>query len=252
MRTWIFAAVIASVALAACQKNAPSPNAVPVEFRLTDAPVDYKHVFIDIQGIEMVVDGEPIVVENVQQGVYDLLALSGGMDTLLASITVEPGRLSQIRLILGENNELVLNDSTRHALQTPSAQQSGLKINVQRELITGEQPVFVLDFDAARSIVETGNGSYILKPVIKCLDESSVKVQGRVSPPVRSFVLFYSGVDTLSTYTGGSGKFVFRSVIPGTYGLAIYPDTASGLSPRIIEGIEVMPNQSVDLGEIGL
>lgn len=57
-------------------------------------------------------------------------------------------------------------DSVLHPLETPSAQDSGLKIKVDKDLnLDINTPTF--DFVAAQSIPETGNGTYKLKPVIR-------------------------------------------------------------------------------------
>ena len=58
-------------------------------------------------------------------------------------------------------------------LTTPSAQHSGLKLNVHAELTEGITYKILLDFDAARSIVKTGSGAYNLKPVIRTITEAT-------------------------------------------------------------------------------
>jgi hypothetical protein len=60
----------------------------------------------------------------------------------------------------------VVLDGTTYPLSTPSAEQSGLKL--QEPNITGGIMYHVLlDFDANKSIVKLGNGGYKLKPVIR-------------------------------------------------------------------------------------
>ena len=44
-------------------------------------------------------------------------------------------------------------------LTTPSAQHSGLKLNVHAELTEGITYKILLDFDAVRSVVKTGSGA---------------------------------------------------------------------------------------------
>lgn len=68
-----------------------------------------------------------------------------------------------------KDDNSVMVDSVIHPLQTPSAQQSGLKIKIDKDLDL-DINTLTLDFDAEKSIVETGNGGYILKPVIKVKD----------------------------------------------------------------------------------
>lgn len=73
--------------------------------------------------------------------------------------------LKEMRLILGPNNTIMV-DSVLHDLETPSAEQSGLKIKVDKNLSLTLDSL-TIDFDAKQSIVETGNGKFILKPVIR-------------------------------------------------------------------------------------
>jgi hypothetical protein len=62
-----------------------------------------------------------------------------------------------------------MKDSVLYDLETPSAEQSGLKIKIDKNLgFTTDS--LTLDFDADKSILETGNGKFILKPVIKVKD----------------------------------------------------------------------------------
>jgi hypothetical protein len=81
-------------------------------------------------------------------------------DSLLAVQTI-----SQIRIVLGDSNTVMI-DSVLYDLKTPSAQNSGLKIQVHTQLIPDSTYVIMLDFDPEKSIKQTGNGKFILKPVI--------------------------------------------------------------------------------------
>ena len=110
-------------------------------------------------------DGEWIELDT-EAGIYNLLMYQNELDTVIASSDFPTGKVTQIRLLLGNNNYLVSGEDTTD-LFTPSAQQSGLKINFNYEIRPDEEMVVTLDFDAAKSIVVTGNGKHILKPVIK-------------------------------------------------------------------------------------
>src|SRR5687768_8418146 len=99
-----------------------------LEVRLTDAPADFEEVNIEIKSIEINSsenEGGWVSLANVKTGVYNLLDFTNGKDTLLASMNVPTGKVSQIRLILGENNSVKV-DGEVIPLKTPSAQQSGL------------------------------------------------------------------------------------------------------------------------------
>ena len=55
-------------------------------------------------------------------------------------------------------------------MDTPSAQQSGLKINLNKILVQDSLNDVLLDFDANESVVEKGNGGYSLKPVVRVFE----------------------------------------------------------------------------------
>ena len=64
-------------------------------------------------------------------------------------------------------NSVVPTGGGETALTMPSAQQSGLKMNVDIDVAAGQIADVVLDFDACKSVVRRGNsGQYNLKPVI--------------------------------------------------------------------------------------
>src|SRR5690242_8947336 len=148
----------------ACKKEeaTTSIGTTPVKVRMTDAPAAYDQVNVDIIGVEFKVNSGTTVNLNVNPGVYNLLDFANGVDTLIASADVPSGELSQVRLILGSNNTIVV-DGQPYPLETPSAMQSGLKLNVHTTLQPGVLYELLLDFDASQSIVVEGNGTYKLK-----------------------------------------------------------------------------------------
>src|SRR3546814_20987710 len=116
---------------------------------------------------------------------YNLLELVDGHDTLLVDAMIPSGKIHQLRLVLGDENWMTINGED-HALKTPSAQQSGLKLNINADVVPGIIYGLVLYFDVAKSIVEAGNsGKYILKPVIRTFledrksDGKGKRVSGR-------------------------------------------------------------------------
>src|SRR6478735_1059200 len=82
-----------------------------LEVRLTDAPGDYEEVNIDIQDVQVNTGSDEGGWKSLEinKGVYDILKLTNGLDTLLGKIELPVGRVSQIRLILGTNNTLKID-----------------------------------------------------------------------------------------------------------------------------------------------
>ena len=137
-----------------------------LQVRLTDAPVAYDKVNVDIREVRVNFrdDSTGWVPLSTNAGVYDLLKFQNGVDTLLATGTVQTGTVKEIRLILGPNNTVVVNGAT-FPLTIPSGSESGLKIKVSKKL-NATLETLIIDFDAALSIKQEANG-YKLRPVLK-------------------------------------------------------------------------------------
>ncbi|MBX2892511.1 MAG: DUF4382 domain-containing protein [Saprospiraceae bacterium] len=157
------------VAFFACTKddNSGTKDLVALHIRLTDGPGDYQQVNVDIKEVRIKAanDTSQWVSLNTNAGIYNLLDFQNGVDTLLATGMVPADVLKEVRFILGPDNSVMV-DSIVYPLQTPSAQQSGLKIKIDKSLNL-DINTLTLDFDAEQSVVKTGNGGFILKPVIK-------------------------------------------------------------------------------------
>jgi hypothetical protein len=136
--------------------------------KMTDAPGDYRQVNVDVRQVEIhYTNSSGWITLATNSGVYDLLTLQNNVTTLLATGTHIPaGRVDQMRLLLGNNNTVMLRDSTIHELKIPSSEQSGVKINVGAVIPSGRVIIITLDYDADRSVNMEGNGDYIMKPVI--------------------------------------------------------------------------------------
>lgn len=237
--------------ISACSDKNSSGNA-RVEVRLTDAPADYQEVNIDIQDLQIHSEGgdpnDGWQSLPVRKGVYNLLTLTNGLDTLLGTTTLPAGKIAQLRLVLGSTNSIRLNNVTA-PLSTPSAQQSGLKVQLNTELKDGITYKILLDFDAARSIVATGSGKYILKPVIRAVASTqNGAIKGTVSPATALPVVYaITGVDTVSTYANTSGQFLAGSLAPATYRLVLVSKAGATIEKS---GIVVTTGNVTDAGTI--
>lgn len=166
-----FAIVALSIiGFSSCSKNDDdTPSTLQV--RMTDAPTALEQVNVDIQSVMIKYrddDSDTLknwVTLNTTPGVYNLLALQNGVDTLIATGVVPERQIKEIRLVLGTNNT-VKNNGTVFPLTIPSGGESGLKIKFSKKLAAGLNPLLI-DFDAAMSVSQNGSGQYILKPVIK-------------------------------------------------------------------------------------
>ncbi len=236
-----------------------TPEAPRLEVRLTDAPGDYEKVIIDVVDVQVKFDSTWIDLDTDYAGSYDLIELTAGADTLLASSELPAGSLTQVRLILGEDN-FVQIDSVLIPLRTPSAQQSGLKINLANATLAPNQAyTLLLDFDAGRSVIRAGNsGNYNLKPVIRAelfpADLPGGGITGILSPAEGQYVFAYQTPgDTLGTYANETGAFSFVSIPAGSYTVEITPPTdSSGYSQQVLTDVIVTDGNLTDLGIIDL
>lgn len=241
---YLFFALL-SISLFSCNDKEEKTGKAKLEVRLVDAPAEYEAVYIDVKEIR-IHTSETAADEDqgwttlpTNQGIYNLLELTNGIDALLASEELPAGRVSQIRLILGENNSLV-EDGETIPLKTPSAQQSGLKLKINTTLEADLKYVIMLDFDAARSIVKAGNsGNYNLKPVIRTFVESDGgSLKGCTSPTTIQSLITVSqnGVVVASAYTN-DGCFLIKGLPAGTYQIKVEPPLA--YSPVTISDVVI-------------
>lgn len=236
-----------SLLIFACSKNdsVGGDGKARMQIFLTDDPGEYEAVFIDVEGIEINYSTDPNSgwqpLQNVNTGEYDLLKLVNDDDTMLADAELKTGRIEQIRLKLGSENYVQLKGQTnRIKLETPSAQQSGLKLNIHQDITEGVLYKLLLDFDVAKSIHKTGNGKYMLKPTIRTImDAIGGSIKGYVKPTTfQTLVLAIQGPDTsASTYTD-NGNYLIRGLGAGSYDLHFVP-TDTTYDKQIKTGIGV-------------
>lgn len=221
--------------------------------RLTDAPGDYEAVFVDVEEVVIKYNGGDDVLLGINAGIYNLLELTAGVNVLLFNDEVPAGNISQIRLVLGENNTIVVDGQTL-PLATPSAQQSGLKIQINENLEPGILYEFMLDFDVDKSIVSQGNGEYSLKPVIRATTVAeSGAISGTVIPiGALTMVTAVNGLTEISTYTNLQGEFLLSGVPDGIYTVTFQADLGLGLPPVVVNNVTVVQGEITTMGEIDL
>jgi hypothetical protein len=228
MKQYLFAAAFGILGLASCSKdddtntNNPGNNSgkATVSMRLTDGPADYDAVYLDIQQVEVTMEGSSaVMLTPIRPGQYDILRFRNGLDTLLLRTEVPAGKVGQIRLILGNNNYVVVN-GVSHQLTTPSGQTSGIKLNLQETFMAGGAYTIWIDFDAAKSIHQTGNGKYMLKPVIRAYSATTDgRIKGYVLPLAAGTTVYaINGVDTFAAIPDPvDGFFRITGLPQGSY-----------------------------------
>jgi hypothetical protein len=179
----------------------------------------------------------------------------------LGETPLDAGHYTQLRLVLSPNrngsplaNSIVLSGTTTEiALETPSAVQSGIKLIHQFTVSSGQRVDLLLDFDACKSIVKTGNNKYKLKPVIQVIPIELNGIEGFVDP-----ALFVNQVNvhhvSVSAQVNGeiiratmpnvtTGKFFLaRLAAPANYNVVL---TADDRATKVIAGVPVASSTGI-------
>ena len=156
-------AAVALLGLAGCSKSSDEgANSSKLEVRLTDAPGDFRSVFLDVRQVEVHLkeenDPNGWKMLNFNAQTINVLEYVNGRSALLVSEDFAPGDLKEIRLILGPDSYVVGRDGERYDLKTPSGQSSGIKLKLDKATLKQRETFqLLLDFDVAKSIVERGN-----------------------------------------------------------------------------------------------
>jgi hypothetical protein len=251
----LLAAAATMAGLAGCSKNdETNPTVGRVNVMMTDAPAAYDQVNIVVTGISVHQQGADTTAwETIRSDsvTVDLLTLRNGTIRAVGGANVPSGRYNQIRLLVGAGSTVVV-DGTTHPLEIPS---NVIRINGNFDVPPGGTIELTLDFDAARSIVNTGSGRYILKPVIRLVvnrSSTTGSITGTLSPDsVAATIYARSGADTLQTATAAlNGSFVLATLSPGVYSVTVHPDTA--YRDTTIANVTVTSQHTTSLGTIQL
>lgn len=222
---------------------------------MTDAPSCYENVFVTVEKVRVHQSGtagdseggwHELTLSPAKR--IDLVTLTNGVLEELGSMTLPPGRYSQVRLVLAENaasgssalaNAVKPIGGQETALATPSAMQSGLKLKANVDVAAGQTADLVLDFDACKSVVKAGNsGRYNLKPVISVVPRIASGVMGYVTTTLSlsstTVAAQQNGATVRSTVPDAAGKFNIPFLPAGTYTLVI---TSEGRATTVLTGV---------------
>jgi hypothetical protein len=250
---------VALAALSAgCSSDPARTSLGRVTVNLTDAPGDFEQVNLVITGVSIRQGSDESggwETLDVEADTYDLLLLRNGVFTRLAIGDVPAGDYDEIRLHLGEGSNLVVDGET-HPLIIPSGMSSGYKLKGDFHVPAGGEVELLLDFDAARSIHQTGNGRYMLKPTVRLIvgdvSETTGQIIGRLVPEgVGATVTAIQGTEVVQTTSvEADGGFTLAALVAGSYDVGI--DVASSHRDTTILGVHVSAGETTDLGNIHL
>jgi len=236
---------------------------------MTDAPAcGFDHVYVTVKQVR--VHSSDSVNETAAGWLdivlplplkIDLLALTNGVLLHLGQTPLPVGHYQQVRLVLDANsganplaNAIIPTGGSEQPLDTPSAVQSGIKIihafTVQADSLTD----LVLDFDACRSIVQRGDGSYELKPVVTATPMAvSGAITGYVHPAEAGATIYaeQNGVIIKGTVAASTGRFVLAPVLQssgtGNYDVVI---VQNNYATGVVRAVPVSAGTSTDISTL--
>ena len=245
----LFAAVL--IGIAACNKdNTVAFNSAvktPLVVYLTDAPLAFDTVNLDIKYVEVKLDtnaahkeddafgdhDEDSLNDNKRHdgyGVWDTLtftpsvinvaAFRNGIDKMIATGTVT-GTIRKIRLTLGTNNSLVQNGVTYPlTVRSRYVYVDIKKKHHQQDSASTAATAIKIDVDLYRSI-KLINGSYYFLPYLKPFnDVNFATVTGNITPAEsRPFITVYNATDTNYGVADRYGYYKIRGLQSGTYSI---------------------------------
>jgi hypothetical protein len=280
--------LLLAVAAASCQKEEsledPGQTTGTLSVYLTDGPGDFEKVLVQINSVEVKLDtsghdddddrrsgndddinghdddddddsrgfdehGQWDTLRFVP-GVYDLLTLRNGVDTLLAQGSFS-GRVRKIRLAIGSVEVVVDGVTYPVQMRDPSRKYVYIKIEDDHIRRSGDDHRVWLDFDVSQSIVEE-NGIYYLRPVLKPFnDDNYARLEGKVGPSEAATIIrVYNATDTSSALPKEDGEFKIRGLKEGTYSVLF--DASNGYKDTIINNVQLRRGRETELPDIQL
>lgn len=248
---------------ATADSGATASGVGTLQLSLTDAPGCYEQVHVTVERVRLhrsAAAGDAdagwseLVLSPARR--IELTQLSNGRLDELGRVVLPAGSYTQARLVLAANsgaqplaNSVKPIGGAEVPLDTPSAQQSGLKVKLDLRVPEGQVAHLVLDFDACRSVVKRGNsGRYNLKPVLSAiplLADAGQKVKGCVSPlltlPLTEVSLQAQGLPVKATVPAGDGCFVLYPVPLGSYDLVV---ASPGHATAVMTGVPVVDGEA--------
>ncbi|MEK7435879.1 MAG: DUF4382 domain-containing protein [Pseudomonadota bacterium] len=264
--TWLTASLVA-VFVAGCGGGgggatpaAAAPGTLGVS--LTDAPAcGFDNVYVTVNRVRV---HQSSTASDTDAGwtdialdpalKIDLLSLTNGALKSLGETPLAAGHYTQLRLVLDANgNSVVPTGGGAMALSTPSAVQSGIKLVNQFDVASGARVDLLLDFDACKSIVKRGNGTYALKPVIKVIPFVVNGIHGFFDTALLgSHVMVtaqQNGTIIQATAPDANGEFFLYRLAPGNYDVVL---TADSRATAVIATVPVATSTSLlDLNTSG-
>lgn len=277
----ILLAIVLCGSIESCQKTVSSNSNgnSSVHIFLTDDPsVVFDKLLLDIKQVEIKVEDDDQqrhesehqhdaddnddhgdksggwMTIPVNAGVYDLLRLRNGLDTLLSTGSFPSvKRLKKIRLTLGTNNSVVINGASIPLTVKDNDNFIVIKLDESAVNISqGGMSSISIDIDGSRSVSRHGN-NFEFKANCKAFSkDKTAAIEGRVLPGAAgAIVMAINGTDTANAIPENEGEFKFTGLKAANYTL-LFHATAGGYKDSIVNNIIVQTNEDTKVAAVVL
>jgi hypothetical protein len=172
MKTKLLAALFfLPLLFTACKKEevtAYQTGQVAIRMKNDTTFCPYEEVNVDIRSVQIRIGGSTggdWYKLNANAGVYNLLDLCNGIDTLIVDEKVPTGEIMAIRMNLGTNNS-VRKNGMLYPVTLLTSQETGVEYEIYRMIGSTTPAKLHVVFDAAQSITQIGQESYHMHPVM--------------------------------------------------------------------------------------
>jgi hypothetical protein len=192
---------------------------------------------------------------DIHPGVYNLLDLANGADTLLASGFSPSGKVVKLRLTLGDNNSVVIDSVSYPLSLRNNSHHVTIRVGGDNiDMISPNDLQFWLDFNAGRSIVRVDDNHFILRPFLTVwIPAHTATILGHVLPDsAESVVAAIFNGDTLVALPKPSDGFFKIRGITATAADVFINATANSYQDTTIAGVQLTVGKETDIGTVHL
>jgi len=233
-----------------CHKESEKPVA-QLNIYVCDAPVYIDSMIFQIYSIIFYPDttDNKIIINWDNPIKINVLDYTNDRDTLIASLSYNSDKIDRIKMKLGKNVKIKINNTTTNL---KIKDDTIICVKLKYKYIINNRLVynFYLDFNTYKSIkIDSKNRIYI-EPEIKLLDDSLCgSVKGIIhTKNTLPYLILASKTDTFGTLPLKNGKFYFKHIPENTYSLAVFENFTE--QDIIIDSIKVENKKVTGVGTI--
>jgi len=179
--------VVAAGLTQACSEGPEGPGRLSVSLAAASAPASVEGIWVEVTAVLAHQEGSGWFTVSEAPVRVNLLALQDHAEDL-GLVTLPAGRVTQLRLVVAEEGNVVVQGGVELPLTVPSGYESGIKILGPWGVESCAETAVALELDGEQSIQyhPTGAGEWILRPVIRTV--GAVQVPGECEEPAPACV----------------------------------------------------------------